>query len=71
MKILVIGSGARERALAHALSKDHEVVVTATTTPKEALRQAEAGKFDLTVVGPEAPLEAGIADLFAERGLKL
>lgn len=32
---------------------------------------AQANRIDLTVVGPEAPLIAGIADLFAQRGLLL
>jgi phosphoribosylamine---glycine ligase len=32
---------------------------------------AEKNKIDLTVVGPEAPLVAGISDLFKSRGLKL
>jgi phosphoribosylamine--glycine ligase len=32
---------------------------------------AEEKKIDLTVVGPEAPLVAGIADLFQDRGLKV
>ena len=31
---------------------------------------AEAEKIDLTVVGPEAPLAAGIVDVFQERGLR-
>lgn len=32
---------------------------------------AKKNKIDLTVVGPEAPLVAGISDLFEERGLKI
>jgi phosphoribosylamine--glycine ligase len=32
---------------------------------------AERERIDLTVAGPEAPLELGIADLFASRGLRL
>src|SRR3989344_3263575 len=32
---------------------------------------AEKSKIDLTVVGPEAPLVAGIADEFQKRGLKI
>jgi len=32
---------------------------------------AEQESIDLTIVGPEAPLVAGIADLFAERGLTI
>src|SRR5919197_3606097 len=32
-------------------------------------RLAREERIDLAVIGPEAPLVAGIADLFAERGL--
>ena len=32
---------------------------------------AESNKIDLTFVGPEAPLAAGIVDLFTERGLPI
>jgi phosphoribosylamine--glycine ligase len=60
----VIGSGGREHALAHALARTAEVVVTpgnpgipgSTATPPG---EVEA---DLYVVGPEAPLVAGLAD---------
>jgi phosphoribosylamine--glycine ligase len=60
----VIGSGGREHALAHALVRTAEVVVTpgnpgipgSTATPPG---EVEA---DLYVVGPEAPLVAGLAD---------
>src|SRR5436190_9686234 len=37
-----------------------------------ALRSyAETKAIDLTIVGPEGPLAAGLVDLFAERGLKI
>src|SRR3989442_3608704 len=32
---------------------------------------AEASRIDLTVVGPEAPLAAGLVDTFEDRGLKV
>jgi len=64
VRVCVIGSGGREHALAHALVRTAEVVVTpgnpgipgSTATPPG---EVEA---DLYVVGPEAPLVAGLAD---------
>ena len=90
MKILVVGSGGREHALAWKCATSPrvtEVIVapgnagTATepkvrnvSAPAEdipaliALAQAE--KIDLTLIGPEGPLVAGIVDEFTARGLK-
>jgi phosphoribosylamine--glycine ligase len=41
------------------------------TDPKQLADFAEQEHIALTVVGPEAPLAAGIVDLFRERGLKI
>lgn len=90
MKILVIGCGGREHALAWTLARSpriSEVLVapgnagTATepgvrnvAVPAEdldallALAQREA--VEITVVGPEAPLVAGVVDRFRAAGLK-
>lgn len=82
MKILVIGSGGREHALVWRLSQSgHEVVAApgnpgiaqlaeckVASSPAEFLRVADAVEPDFTVVGPEAPLVAGIVDLFRENG---
>ena len=89
MKILVIGSGGREHALAWkltaspqvqmvyvapgnagvALDKDLQVL---TITDMVALREwAQANDIFLTVVGPEAPLAAGIVDEFRFHGLRI
>jgi phosphoribosylamine--glycine ligase len=79
MKILVLGSGGREHALAWKLAQSPEVSVFAapgipgiakvgTCLPVVAgvsyLEIAEAIGADLTVVGPEAPLVAGVVDAF-------
>jgi phosphoribosylamine--glycine ligase len=86
MRVLILGSGGREHALAWRLSRDPEVkhLVVAPGNPGVAsiarcasidlnaldsvLALAEDAKADLTVVGPEAPLERGIADLFRRAG---
>jgi len=82
MKILVIGSGGREHALAWKLAQSPGVEVFAAPgnpgiarlgkcvagTPWEA---AELIGADLTVVGPEVPLVAGIVDEFRTRGRKI
>lgn len=90
MKILILGSGGREHALAWKLqqSKGVEQVYCAPgsagmaadgvwresvniTDPKAVLALAERLGADLTVVGPEAPLVAGVADEFLAHGLKI
>ena len=89
MKLLVIGSGGREHALAWRLAQNpnvqrvyvapgnagtvHEdglVNVDLTTVP-EWLKFAQDEKIHLTVVGPEAPLAAGVVDAFQVAGLKI
>ena len=87
MKVLVIGSGGREHALALALSRDPEVteVHAAPGNPGIAavaqLHEVEANDgtavadlaehlgIDLVVIGPEAPLVAGVADVVRARGI--
>jgi phosphoribosylamine--glycine ligase len=89
MKVLVVGGGAREHALAWKLSQEAAVsqVVTAPGNPGTAqlgpayavaatdidglIDLARSESIDLTVVGPEAPLERGLADAFAAEGLVL
>ena len=88
MRVLVIGGGGREHALAWKLSRERRVseVVCApgnggiakvarvepiAAGDVESLASlAERARIDLTVVGPELPLERGIVDLFRSRGLR-
>lgn len=89
MKILVVGGGGREDALAAKLRADRpdsELFVApgnpgtmrwATNVPIAAddvaglTRFAGSESIDLTVVGPEQPLAAGIADAFEALGIPL
>jgi phosphoribosylamine--glycine ligase len=90
MKVLVIGGGGREHALAWKIAQSarvEEVIVApgnAGTAREPGVRNvavdaedidallqlAQAESVDLTVVGPEAPLVAGVVDRFAAAGLR-
>src|SRR5260364_110705 len=72
--VLVIGNGGREHALAWKLSLSPRVqcVYVAPGNGGTALEDfADREAVDFTVVGPEAPLAAGIVDLFRARGLRI
>ena len=89
MKILVIGSGGREHAMAWKLAQSPKVqkVFVAPgnggTATENGLENVSLSSFDelisfarkeqiyLTIVGPEAPLAAGVVDAFQEAGLKI
>ncbi len=64
MKVCVVGSGGREHALATVLGRHHEVVVTPGNPgiPGSVDAPATAIEADLFVIGPEAPLVAGLSD---------
>jgi len=86
MKILIVGGGGREHAMAWTLGAGRggaEVVCAPgnpgierlgrclpadVSKPAELLAVADSEGVDLTVVGPELPLSAGVADLFAASG---
>jgi phosphoribosylamine--glycine ligase len=89
MKVLVVGSGGREHALAWKLAGSPKVQ-TVFVAPGNGGTAGEPGvrnvpitdlhaladfaaqeKVGLAVVGPEAPLAAGIVDLFRARGLRI
>jgi len=73
MRVCVVGSGAREHALADVLGRaDDDVVVSPGNPgiPGSTPQPAEEVDADLFVIGPEQPLVAGIADrLRAKRKL--
>ena len=89
MKILLIGSGGREHAMAAVLAKSPHTKELFVAPGSDAMEDiatrvdvssdnldgllafAKDQAIDLTVVGPEAPLVAGIADRFRAEGLKI
>lgn len=95
-KVLIIGGGGREHALAWALARSPQVEQIYVTPGNggtlwaadgnkgihassqnialdlsQAAHWARANAIDLTVVGPEAPLAAGIVDEFQAEGLRI
>jgi phosphoribosylamine--glycine ligase len=89
MKLLVVGAGGREHALAWKLAASPRVQKvfvapgnggTATETGVQNVGHTEIGaliefckreQIQMTVVGPEAPLAAGIVDAFRAAGLRI
>lgn len=88
MKVLVVGGGGREHALAWKLgqspkvrevfvapgnagtaSEATNVDISATDVPA-LVEFAKTNAIDLTVVGPEAPLVAGLVDALEDAGLR-
>ena len=73
MRVCVVGSGGREHALAHTLARTADVVVTPGNpgmAPPITVADAHVDdvEADLYVIGPEAPLVAGLADTLRARG---
>ena len=85
MNILVVGSGGREHALNWKLSQSPKIDTVFTAPGNggtknnvdisvddiEKLAQFASEKNCFTVVGPEAPLAAGIVDFFNQKNLKI
>jgi len=89
MKLLVIGNGGREHALAWKLAQskriqriyvapgnggtalDPDLANVPLTSIPDLLAFAQQENIYLTVVGPEAPLAAGVVDAFRAAGLKI
>ncbi len=89
MRILIIGSGGREHALAWRIAqsprvesvyvapgnggtaRDPALHNVAITDLDELTEFAARERIDLTIVGPEAPLAAGVVDRFRSRGLRI
>ena len=87
MKVLVIGSGGRDHTIAWKFSQSPRVKkvyvahgnagISQTAecvearTIEEMVEFANEERIDLTFVGPESPLSAGIVDLFEEKGLAI
>ncbi|HEY1997824.1 phosphoribosylamine--glycine ligase [Paraburkholderia sp.] len=89
MKLLVVGSGGREHALAWKLAQsprvqlvyvapgnggtaqDERLLNIDITEPAALADFVEKEQIAFTLVGPEAPLAAGIVNLFRSRGLKI
>jgi phosphoribosylamine--glycine ligase len=85
MRVLIVGGGGREHALAWALQRHGHEVIAAPGNPGIAAvadvqpvsvddhgalaALARARGVELVVVGPEAPLAAGLADVIAAAGI--
>ena len=89
MRILIVGNGGREHALAWKIKQspragqvfvapgnagtaaDAENIQIAGDDFPALIRFAKDARIDLTIVGPEAPLAAGVVDAFEKEGLRI
>lgn len=89
MRVLIVGSGGREHAIAQSAAKSAQVDKIYCAPGNAGIANiaecvdiqamdllgladfAEEKKIDLTIIGMDDPLVAGIVDLFEERGLRV
>lgn len=89
MRVLIVGGGGRENAIAWKCSKSNrisklfaapgnagiaqyaECVDISVMDGKALVSFAQKENIDLTIIGPDDPLVAGVADYFIEAGLKV
>ena len=89
MRILIVGGGGREHALAWRLARDARVtqvlcapgnpgirsvanlLAVDTLDPDPLLALADRERVDLTVIGPELPLDRGVVDRFRAAGRRI
>ncbi len=89
MRVLLIGNGGREHALAHAIAKSPRLtqlfispgnpgtatlgknVLVSVGEPAAIVEFCRKEAIDLVVVGPEAPLVDGLADVLTEAGIRV
>jgi hypothetical protein len=89
VKVLLLGSGGREHALARAIAKSElleklwiapgnpgtatvgENMPGVVDDPAQVLELAQSLRPDLVVIGPEAPLVKGVADVLRQEGFKV
>ena len=86
MRILIVGGGAREHALAWKLAQDEGVEIVGApgnagiaaigrtvpvdpTNAEQVVELAKKEEAELVVVGPEAPLVAGVVDALRDNGI--
>lgn len=89
MKVLIVGSGGREHAIATSVAKSSRVDKLYCAPGNAGIAQlaecvdigamelekladfAEEKKIDLTIIGMDDPLVAGVVDVFEKRGLRV
>lgn len=84
MRILVLGSGGREHAMARALQGAGDTVLVAPGNggiserravdpcdPAQVLALCREEKIDLVLIGPESALAAGVSDALRAAGIKV